>query len=402
MRAGEISIHTFIFRVILLFEVLWGANAWFTWNISLVRIANYVVLLAIFLIALWYKKRMFITLLNSSSLILSFICYLFSVLIYSKFSLPSLVGTILKLYPIWILLSDKNNIEGNIRFIGKGLAIILIPGIIFFLFKSYVSIPGLPISHPNSNSYVFLNSIFYIQNVNQDIAARFNSIFLEPGYLGTLLAFMLFAAKYDFSKWENKVLLVGLILSLSLASYIITLIGYVLYSIFIMRKFRIVLSFVTLVIISYNVALEYNNGNNYLNNYIISRLQLDEEKGLVGNNRTGQGTEFYYQQALNNGTIWMGVGQHKVDQINRGSINYNENINGAGYKVYFVVRGIISALLFLLFYVFLAKAICPKNLLLRNSFVLLIVLTFLQAAYPESPSWILPFVLGCMNYNIKI
>lgn len=398
------NIITFTFRAILLFEVLWGANAWFTWGISLTRSANYVVLLAIAIIAQWYKKKSSIRLVKSSHLIFCFVCYLFAVLIYSRFSLPGLVGALLKLYPIWVLLSDRANIRNNIEFIGKGLAIILIPGIILFFIRNFVLLPGIPIAHPGSSSYDFLNHIFYIQNINSDIAARFNSIFLEPSYLGTLLSFILFAEKYDFSKWENKILLIGLVLSLSLASYIITLLGYAMYSTFIKREFRKVLVYVMLVVISYNISLVYNHGDNYLNNYIISRLQLDKEKGIVGNNRTGLGTDFYYEQAFDNGTIWMGLGQKKVNQINRGSSDsagYDENIRGAGYKVYFLTRGILSALLFLLFYMSLGNILCPRSMLVRNSFVLLIVLTFFQAAYPESPSWLYPFVLGCMNYNIR-
>lgn len=398
------NIITFTFRAILLFEVLWGANAWFTWDISLTRSANYVVLLAIAIIAQWYKKKSSIRLVKSSHLIFCFVCYLFAVLIYSRFSLPGLVGALLKLYPIWVLLSDRANIRNNIEFIGKGLAIILIPGIILFFIRNFVLLPGIPIDHPGSSSYAFLNHIFYIQNINSDIAARFNSIFLEPSYLGTLLSFILFAEKYDFSKWENKILLIGLVLSLSLASYIITLLGYAMYSTFIKREFRKVLVYVMLVVISYNISLVYNHGDNYLNNYIISRLQLDKEKGIVGNNRTGLGTDFYYEQAFDNGTIWMGLGQKKVNQINRGSSDsagYDENIRGAGYKVYFLTRGILSALLFLLFYMSLGNILCPRSMLVRNSFVLLIVLTFFQAAYPESPSWLYPFVLGCMNYNIR-
>ena len=149
--------------------------------------------------------------------------------------------------------------------------------------------------------------------------------------------------------------------------------------------------------------MDYNNGKNIVNEKIIQRLEYDEEKGIAGNNRTGEGTEFYYNQAIEDGDIWLGLGQERVNKINAGSAtsgDYSTNIRGAGYKVYFVKFGIISALMFLLFYMMLAK-VCNKRLKTRLSFVVLIMLTFMSQATPSSMSWIYPIILGLQNYNFK-
>ena len=164
---------------------------------------------------------------------------------------------------------------------------------------------------------------------------------------------------------------------------------------------KIIFFIITLIIIT-SVSSTYNNGNNIVYESIISRLQYDEEKGISGNNRTGDGTNFYYEKAIDDGEIWFGLGPQKVNKINGGSSSsagYETNIRGTGYKVYFVTFGVFAALFFMMFYFFFANY-NKKNRLYKNGFTLLIILTFLQASYPSSLSWIIPFMLGINNIDI--
>lgn len=395
----------FWFRMAILFEILWGAHAWFTWSLDSSRILQYGAYALLAFIAFQYKHKMKIRLNTKPAVLFGFFCYVIAVMFFNRFSIPSLVGVFLTLYVIWVTLSDNENAESHLNFICKGLSWIFIPGIILFIFSKYISIPGLIIQKGSNEDYTFINHLFQIVRLDlgygSGAVGRFHSIFLEPGYLGSLLSFLLFAIRYDFSKWYGKVLLASLILSLSLAGYIITFIGYTLYLLSLEKSIGKIIVFAMLTITVYFVSIDYNNGNNYINKMIIERLQYDEEKGISGNNRTGAGTEFYYNQAIENGDIWLGLGSERVKQINGGSsysAGYEDNIRGAGYKVFFVTRGIISALCFLLFYIFVTVGCC-KIVAIRTIAILLVILTFLQVSTPMSTSWIFPFILGMLNYN---
>ncbi len=393
------------FRIAILFEILWGAHAWFTWSLDSSRVLQYGAYVISAFIAYRYKCKMKIRLSTKPAVIFGFFCYVMGVMFFNRFSIPSLVGVFLTLYVIWITISDKKNAEGHLKFICKGLAWIFIPGATLFILSKYIFIPGPIIQKGSSEDYIFINQIFQIVRLDfgfeSDAVGRFHSIFLEPGFLGSMLSFILFAAKYDFKKWYNKVLLLALLLSLSLAGYLMTFIGYVIYLITEGKSLRKIFTFAILIFLTYYISINYNNGNNHINTKIIERLQPDEEKGIAGNNRTGSGTEFYYNQAIENGDIWMGLGAERVKQINGGSSDsagYDNNIRGAGYKVYFVIRGVISALFFLAFYFFMAKA-CNKRALFRLVSVVFVIIMFIPQSTPQSMAWIFPFILGMLNYN---
>ena len=296
-------------RFAILFNILWGAKAWFTWWIDDSRLYQYVAYIVVAVIAYRYKIKMRIQFSSSVYIILAVASYFLGVMFYNRFSLPSIASIVLILYPILVVINDKENAIGHLHFAAKGLAWILIPGIILFLISMFVFIPGPIIQKGTADSYLFVNQIFQLIRVyGYDFANRFQSVFLEPGYLAAMLSLLLFALKYDFSKWYNKVLLLALILSFSLAGYLVSRLGYVIYLVVDGRSLKKIVLFSFLAIIAYNVSLTYNNGDNYINRMIIDRLEYDEEKGIAGNNRTGDGTDFYYKQAVDNGRIWMGLG----------------------------------------------------------------------------------------------
>lgn len=395
------------FRLAIFFEILCGAHAWFTWWTDSSRLLQYIIALVIAFIAYKYKSKLRIKLNASPAVVFAMLSYIVAIMFFNRGSIPSLVEVAFTLYTLWVVISDRENVKGHLQFICKGLAIILIPGIILFLCKGFIPKIGPIIQKGSSEDYIFINQFFLIHRIdwwNSGSTNRFHSVFLEPGYFGSMLSFMMFAIKYDFSKWYTKTLLVAQLVSLSLAGYILTFAGYVMYLISEGRSIKKIILLAILIPFVYIVATEYNNGDNYINNAIISRLQYDEEKGISGNNRTGSGTEFYYNQAVKSGEIWMGLGAERVKQINGGSSDsagYDENIRGAGYKVFFVTRGVICAIFFLLFYLLMAKAAAPSKTFIRYGLIFLIILTFIQAAYPTSTAWIYPFILGMLYYNQK-
>lgn len=394
------------FRLAIFFEILCGAQAWFTWWTDSSRLLQYINALAIAFIAYKYKSKLRIKLNASPAVVFAMLSYTVAIMFFNRGSIPSLVEVAFTLYTLWVVISDRENVKGHLQFICKGLAIILIPGIILFLCKGFIPKIGPIIQKGSSENYIFINQFFLIHRIDGwDIEAtnRFHSVFLEPGFIGSMLSFMMFAIKYNFSKWYTKTLLVAQLVSLSLAGYILTFAGYVMYLISEGRSIKKIILLAILIPFVYIVATDYNNGDNYINNAIISRLQYDEEKGISGNNRTGSGTEFYYNQAVKSGEIWMGLGPERVKQINGGSSGsggYDENIRGAGYKVFFVTRGVICAIFFLLFYLLMAIGGCKRKAV-RLMATLLVIITFLPQSTPTSTAWIYPFILGMLYYNQK-
>lgn len=56
-------------------------------------------------------------------------------------------------------------------------------------------------------------------------------------------------------------------------------------------------------------------------------------------------------------------------------------------------NGIVQALIILIGYMYIMK---KSNRIYSVCFLLLIIITFIQASYPLSSSWLIPFVFGCL------
>ena len=214
-----------LFQVAVFILICIGANAWFIWNLPQIALYG-----TISLIALIYKIQNNIVFKYNSSIILSALLLLFSWMwINWSWAKMAFVLYFLKFFPLIVLFFDKN-IFKTITMVSKILAILLIPSIILYIIVRVDSIPHFSIVENNATDvYVFKNYIFYIQNIY--MGERFGGPFLEPGYLGTLCAFMIYLLRYNFSTWYSKTILISLALSLSLAGIIICIIGYIVLNI---------------------------------------------------------------------------------------------------------------------------------------------------------------------------
>lgn len=125
-------------------------------------------------------------------------------------------------------------------------------------------------------------------------------------------------------------------------------------------------------------------------------MQFDDDKGIKGYNRNGYITDYYYDQVISSDRIFYGLSYEEIRLINGDSDGYVDETNklhGAGFKLYVVQHGLVPVILYFLFYYFLiiAGGVCRKY---SFGFLILIVFTFLQASYPNSYSWLIPFILG--------
>ena len=352
-------------------------NAWFTWNIN----NNLKLLYLVISIGFYITYRRNFLFKKYLPHIILYISAILSLGIELNFG--GVFGFFCTVFPVCLFIATRNNFKVNtFRIITKWWLSILIPSLLLFGLSFIITLPNLgTIQNPYADAYTYTNYVLLIKGYYYDI--RFNSIFLEPGHLGMIIALFLFAYKFDITRWEVRYLLLVELFTLSLAGYLLVVIGYVFSLIAKGKNFKKFTFYAVMIIVSfYGVAILYNNGNNLLNVFIIQRLAYDEEKGISGNNRTGEYAYQLLDEKLKKGNIWAGTQKKE----------WEDEYLGAGGKVFFIKYGLISIVLFAMFYLcFLYKAKDRRYVWL---FIGLLVITFFQRAYPYWVAWNLPFIAG--------
>ncbi|MBO5382225.1 MAG: hypothetical protein J6A40_09120 [Bacteroides sp.] len=270
------------------------------------------------------------------------------------------------------------------------MAYILSVGFMIFIVDLITDLP--PINYITIGDYnAFENYVFLIKSQNLREFFRFSGPFAESGHMSMICAFLLYANKYDLKKWYNIVFLVSVLFSLSLAGYVLLGLGLLLYSI---KSIRTIFTVIILGLITYlGVTQLWNNGDNPVNEVIFSRLAYDEDKGIEGNNRFSYETDKYYEN-LSLSELFIGVGLEEYNiQAERGVIA------GAGYKIFIIINGILGCLFVLMIYYNITNL--SNNRMYAIGFLILIIASFLQRAYPTWMAWLLPFICGISIIKIS-
>lgn len=291
------------------------------------------------------------------------------------------------------ILPRKRKID-LLHFITKIYSIILGISIIVYLSTYVINIPSIGSFKAGDLDFypLYDNYVFFVKTrLYNNFTYRFNGPFLEPGHQAMISGLLLFANKFDFK--NNKLLwipLIGILISFSLAGYVILVLSYIL--LFVKSIVKVVASLIIFLVFNYIVTDVWNGGDNPVNVLIFERLEYDEEKGISGNNRTGKVTDDYFEQNIKDGKFLLGTRDAKGD---------DKRIIGAGYKVYLLQNGLIALLLVVLLYRLLINPKCNKRY--GFAFFILICCIFMQRAYPTWYSWLLPYTLGCGIYlkNVK-
>ncbi len=284
----------------------------------------------------------------------------------------------------------------TLDFVTKGFSILMAISLLVFVAIKFIDItPWFGNFELKNNdfypAYKNYGVLLYSADFFSNIVYRFNGPFLEPGHLATVSVLLIVANRYDFKKQPLMwILLLCIVLSMSLAGYVILIAGYLMLKI---KNHSTFIISVILVLFGWLFFTQiWNGGANPVNEAILSRLEYDESKGIAGNNRTSRRTDVYYEKVKSEGKLWTGIG----------SIKDNSQVEGAGYKIYFIRFGIVSALLVLLFYRMLIPRYANKRF--AYIFLLLIFLMFLQRAYPWWWSWLLCYTLsiGISDRTFKV
>lgn len=297
------------------------------------------------------------------------------------------IGAIIYSFVVTILTSLSPTLQYKLfNFIYKSFALIVgLSAALFLLLLFNIPIPSLGyITHPLYDFYWYDNYILLIQGC---YGIRFNAIFCEPGHLGMIIAFLLTVKKINLKNKFTIILLFAQILTLSLAGYILTFIGYIL-NLFIDNRKKLISQILkggcTLLII-YLFTVNYNNGKNLVNELIFSRLEYDKEEGTIsGDNRASEYLQEYYDNLKGEDLIF-GISEKKMN-LER------ESLAGSGYTIYIVANGLIGVLAVFIFYF----KVSTNGYKRENYWILLILysLSFVQRAYPFWATEVYLFILA--------
>ncbi|VTR34917.1 hypothetical protein [Sphingobacterium thalpophilum] len=294
----------------------------------------------------------------------------------------------------FILLKDDLKSQ-FLDYFAKKFAIILGISLFgWFLFLLRVSLPHDILIYGDKGAYQYENYYVFLKIFNQyslEVFPRFQGLFLEPGHLGLCLPFFLYIYKFDFK--NNKFLyifLISIILSFSLAAYVLVFLA------FFFIKISNIKSFVNLLLlgsIGLVVILSVGSGDdNVFNRLILSRLEV-EDGTVAGDNRTNQIFDRNFDEFSKSSKLFAGVGSVEYT-------SYEWKKGAAGYKVFIFKYGLIGLVLLASFYI----SVWRKNRLNYYSTVLflLFVLNFYQREYAYWLISILIFISAISNFKIYV
>lgn len=349
---------------------------WFFWNFP---VQYFSPLGAIYTIVLLFKGEILSHRLKiSSTIFLFFVLYQWIDKYNNFFShIESLSNWIIFLG----IFSIKEEFRAEIiSFITKWFSILLGVSLFFYIIHNLgVSLPSGSIQRANALKS-FTNYYFFLSIDGQ---MRFQSIFFEPGHMTMGLAPLLFLNRYNYRNKYVIILLLAQLFSFSLAGYIVMAIGYtyvVLFSSQNNRFWKIVLPVLIFSVFLYLVQLIYSD--DLFNDLIMARLEWTGTS-IAGDDRSGDYLDYVYDRVRNSSSKW--TGEEWISEKSEKGV--------AGFKLYFVMYGIIGTLLCIISYI-KAVFISRSNLIWKAGLLLILFLLLYQNAYPLWWCLLIQLVLG--------
>lgn len=269
--------------------------------------------------------------------------------------------------------------------ITKWFSIILGVSLIFYIAHMVgVSLPSSPLERANALKS-FANYYFFISIDGQ---VRFQSIFFEPGHLTMGLAPLLFLNIYNYKDKYVLILLLAQLFSFSLAGYVVMVVGYsyiIMFSHQNNKLLHILLPVSLFIGFLYAITLIFEEDLFY--DLIMSRLEWTGS-GIAGDDRSSIYLDKVYKQILDSPNRWLG----------QEWLSSNSEKGVAGYKLYFVMYGVIGVLITLSAYI-KSLLLSRNNISLRFGFFIVVMLLLWQNSYPTW--WSLLILMTCGFYLEK-
>lgn len=332
----------------------------------------------------------------------TFLCtvfYLGYYLIHPQFGVREFFTQIpTQLFPIFCIVFLRDDLKPAVlRNITKWYAWLMVVSIPIYFITSFVDLPSLGTLTNGDRYGTFDNYFFYVKEYGSADTgiARFGGPFLEPGYLGMMGAFLLFANLYDFKKKSVIIILISTLLSFSLAGWALAFIGYLFVQLYRGKiNLKWIMGFVFLMALFICFGLSYNGGDNLINNEILSRLVFDEDKGFTGNNRNVLTMTVMFLEMWGDTNLIL----HGYPESAFVGLSEWETI-GAGLDRFMVFHGLLGVFYVFMFY-FLAL-FYAKDKKFAWLFLIFIMFSFWQRTYALWFSWIICFHYSYIEQDIK-
>lgn len=354
------NLYWSIFKLLLLLNMLMSLDVWFFWGLNRIIVSSFVTAYCVlFRVTTPQAFRS-----NDVKLIVSYIFIFLAYLI----TLPSRnivgwVSAIIRIIPpLFIILLNKEYALDFFRFFKKVLSYFLLVSLIgWVLYLAHVPLPHSEVSFGELDGfarYSYYNYFIFLVNTGGDwrfdLIPRFHSVFTEPGFLGCIMAVLLYSEGYELKKKpQNWIFLATLVFSFSLAGWLISLVGFMLSELKPNLRSIVIIAFsVTVFFALFSFSRDYNGGNNLLYNVLFSRLEYDESTGTIqGYNRSSMAVGDYFDYFLRSDHLLFGEGT--------GSINVDLTKDSVDWKSFMIKNGLIATLL--VFFYYMGPAIIARR-----------------------------------------
>ena len=279
-----------------------------------------------------------------------------------------------------IILYNESDIEkiSIFNFFFKVFVILQFVSIITYILSYVISLPYLAYGG---------DKFFFLFVTPEEVTSitnfyRFQSIFSEPGILGTVCFFVLFYKRFQFKEKGDFVILLSGILSFSLYFYLATIISIIMFKIKSKKEF---LFFLISLLIIYIVIKDVK----VFQEYFFNRLEITENT-ISGDNRTSIVWTNNYNEFISSNDYFMGRGTGSID---RNTFGYRV----ASYQIFIYEFGIIGAILIFLYFYVLTR----NHLDLFNTALILISIGsfFYTRPYVLTYFFLFLFISGLSAYK---
>lgn len=353
-------------------------HPWFLWGVETQYIA---VIGALYSIVLLINGK--IVLVDKSKfapIVAFFFLYIWMAKYYNIFGYVESIAN-------WIILigiiSLKEQFKTHLfQFITKWFSILLFVSLLFY----FLNILGVPLPHTSRSVGLYNTSISnYYTFVLIDGTYRFQSIFLEPGYLTMGVAPLLFLNQYNLKNRYVLIMFIAQLFSFSLAGYLVMAIGYVFIILFSQNTNKIRKILIPLFVFSgFLYASFIIFGDNLFQDLIMSRLEF-ENGTIVGNNRSSDYLDFRFQQTLESSDLFFTGSEYDKELSEKGV---------SGFKLYFVMYGLIGLIIFFWAYLKTFFTFTVKRSIISYGIIMILFLLLYQNAYPTMWTILITLVIS--------
>jgi hypothetical protein len=254
-------------------------------------------------------------------------------------------------------------------------SILFISLIYYVIYLIGINLPYTIINYDNNPSYNCFENYFFLIIYTGEFYTRFQSIFLEPGHIGMICALLLYVNHYNLKNVNVIILIISIILSFSLAAYILTFLGYLIYDISKIKNIiKKTVKWCAIFIIFLVTLLFFykNHSDSIFTNLIVNRLDYNEDKIIAGNNRIQLSFESYYEQIFfSEKNYFLGIG---IDEFNK-KFPHGGN---SSYKVFIVQHGLLGVIILFIFFLIF---VISSNSLRVLGLLILYCISFWQRPY---------------------